>query len=105
MALIILHFVSLKVLLAFLQNPQVGIPDCFLWCEVLLDHFQAEIFSLGENEIDDWGEDDDEEAEHEKGSVEREVTFQKGEKLYGKYEEDAGDCTGQALEENNILVS
>ena len=63
------------VSLTFLQDPQVSVPDSFLWCEVLLDHFKAEIFSLGEDEIDDRGEDDDEEAEHEKGSVEGEITF------------------------------
>ena len=63
-----------------------------------MDHLQAEIFSLREDEVDDRREDNDENAEHEEYSTERKITFQKWEHFHRNYKEYAGDCSCQALE-------
>ena len=74
-------FSSSSDLLIFWQTPKAGVPDSFLRCEVLLNHFQAEVFCLREDEVDDWREDDDKDAEHEEGSIKSQISFQQWEKL------------------------
>ena len=44
-------------------------------CKVSLDHLQTEIFCLREDKIYSREEDDEEDAEHEEGSIERKITF------------------------------
>ena len=78
---------------------QFNIENSSLFCKVVLNLLEPQVFCFRNCEVNDWNGEEEDAGEEVEGSVEGEARLEDREELEGDDEKDAREAAGQAFAE------